>query len=157
MAKIAKGGKKETPAISTASLPDIIFILLFFFMVATRMRETEIKVKNTLPKATEMMKLEKKDLISYVFIGAPTAAYEAKWGAADRLQLNDKFAEPDDIRNFIETEKAKMNEGIRDKIIIAIKADKESDLGILTDVKLELRKANALKISYITYQRHEDL
>ena len=63
--------KKDTPAISTASLPDIVFILLFFFMVATRMRETEIKVKQELPRATEMEKLVKKDLLSYIFIGQP--------------------------------------------------------------------------------------
>lgn len=145
-----KRKKKGTPAISTASLPDIVFILLFFFMVATRMRETEIKVKQNLPKATEMEKLEKKDLISYIFIGAPGAKYQTEFGSAPRLQLNDRLATPEDVIDFIVTEKAKMRPELQNAIIIGIKSDKDADLGILSDVKTELRKANALKITYIT-------
>ncbi|MFT7589188.1 MAG: biopolymer transport protein ExbD [Limisphaerales bacterium] len=145
-----KKSKKETPAISTSSLPDIVFMLLFFFMVATRMRETEVKVKQSLPKATEMEKLEKKDLLSYIFIGAPTAEYLDEWGTAPRLQLNDQLATPDDVQSFVASEKAKMRPELQAKIIICIKCDKEADLGVLTEVKTELRKANALKLTYIT-------
>ena len=72
MAKFEKKMGKATPAISTASLPDIIFILLFFFMVVTVMREMEIKVENRLPQATELTKLERKSLVSFIYIGAPT-------------------------------------------------------------------------------------
>ena len=142
--------KKDTPAISTASLPDIVFILLFFFMVATRMRETEIKVKQELPRATEMEKLVKKDLLSYIFIGQPASKYQKEMGEAPRLQLNDRIATPEEVQTFIQLEKDKMPPELRNKIIIAIKSDKDADLGILTDVKTELRKANALKIVYIT-------
>jgi biopolymer transport protein ExbD len=145
-----KRKKKGTPAISTASLPDIVFILLFFFMVATRMRETEIKVKQSLPKATEMEKLEKKDLLSYIYIGAPAESFQKEFGSAPRLQLNDRLATTSDVIDFVASEKAKMRPELQNAIIIGIKCDKDADLGILSDVKTELRKANALKITYIT-------
>ena len=65
-----KKKKKGMPGISTASLPDIVFMLLFFFMVTTVMRETELKIKKPqLPKATEIKKLERKSLVSYIYVG----------------------------------------------------------------------------------------
>ena len=146
---------REAPAINTSSLPDIIFILLFFFMVATRMRETDIKVKQDLPKATEMEKLEKKDLLSYIYIGAPGERLQKELGTAPRLQLNDQLADVEDIAEFIDAEKAKMPDENRSKIIIAMKVDKDVNVGIITDVKIELRKSNALKLTYITTQKVE--
>jgi biopolymer transport protein ExbD len=151
-----KRKKKDTPAINTSSLPDIVFMLLFFFMVATRMRETEVKVKQSLPQATEQEKLEKKDLLSYIFIGAPAAEFQTEWGTAPRLQLNDRIATVDEVQAFVASEKAKMPPELANKIIIAIKCDKEADLGILSEVKTELRKANALKITYITLRGLEN-
>jgi hypothetical protein len=124
-------------------------------MVATRMRETDIKVKQILPKATEMEKLEKKDLLSYIYIGAPDARYQKELGTAARLQLNDQLAEVEDIAAFVEAEKAKMLDENRAKIIMALKVDQDVNIGILTDVKMELRKANALKLTYITTKRTE--
>ena len=72
MSKFRKKGGKSTPAISTASLPDIIFMLLFFFMVVTVMRESELKVQVQVPQATELTKLEQKSLVNYIYIGKPT-------------------------------------------------------------------------------------
>jgi len=146
---------REAPAINTSSLPDIIFILLFFFMVATRMRETDIKVKQVLPQATEMEKLEKKDLLSYIYIGAPEKKFQNELGTAPRLQLNDQLATVEEIGAFVEAEKAKMPDENRSKIIMALKVDKDVNVGIITDVKIELRKSNALKLTYITTQRFE--
>ena len=71
MSKFRKDDGKELPPISTASLPDIVFMLLFFFMVSTTMREVTVNVKQTLPEATELSKLEKKSLVSYIYIGEP--------------------------------------------------------------------------------------
>ncbi|HAE14456.1 MAG: biopolymer transporter ExbD [Chitinophagales bacterium] len=147
---------RQAPGINTASLPDIVFILLFFFMVATRMRETDIKVKQVLPQATEMEKLEKKDLLSYIYIGAPEKRYQKELGTAPRLQLNDQLADVEDIAVFVEAEKEKMPDENRAKIIMALKVDKEVNVGIISDVKTELRKANALKLTYITNKRMEE-
>lgn len=149
MGKFSKKGKRGLPAISTASLPDIIFILLFFFMVVTVLRETEIKVKNVLPKATELTKLENKELVSYIYVGKPTAAYLAKFGDAPRVQLNDSYADVKKIGEFVFAERAKLPLlDMRNQMIFALRIDEDVKMGIVTDVKYELRKVNAFKINY---------
>ncbi len=150
MAKFRKDGKKKLPAISTASLPDIIFMLLFFFMVTTVMREVTLVVVVHAPEASEVQKLEDKSLVSFIYIGKPTPQLVAKWGEADRVQLNDAFAEINQIRDFINIKLTKIPEYKRKKHIVSMKVDKDSKMGIVTDVKQELRKANALKINYST-------
>lgn len=149
MGKFSKKGKKGLPAISTASLPDIIFILLFFFMVVTVLRETEIKVKNVLPKATELTKLENKELVSYIYVGKPTEAYIGKFGDAPRIQLNDKYASAAEIGAFVFAERAKLATGdMRNAMVFALRIDEDVKMGIVTDVKYQLRKVNAFKINY---------
>ena len=71
MAVMKKKGSKGLPPISTASLPDVIFMILFFFMVSTTMRDQELLVRYKLPEATEVQKLEKKSLVSFIHIGPP--------------------------------------------------------------------------------------
>jgi biopolymer transport protein ExbD len=155
MAKISKKGGKETPAVSTASLPDIIFILLFFFMVVVVMREVTLKVENRLPAATEVTKLDEKSLVKYIYIGRPLPEFRREVGTAPKIQLNDAFADVDDIGQFIESERSGMAEDKRSYMKVALKVDRETKIGIVTDVKQELRKANALLINYTTLSRSE--
>ena len=89
---IRKGKSKGVPPISTASLPDIVFMLLFFFMVSTTMKETEIKVKTRLPEATETVKLEKKSLVSYIYVGSPKMSWQGSYGTDSKIQLDDSFS-----------------------------------------------------------------
>lgn len=147
-----KKGSNEVPPISTASLPDVIFMLIFFFMVSTSMKEVELRVKIDLPAATEVQKLEKKALVSYVYIGQPTAREQVKFGTAPRIQLNDSYRTTNDIRDFIASERDNLRENERNSMTVSIKADKDTRMGIVTDVKQELRKANALKVSYAARQ-----
>lgn len=149
MAKFSRKGKGGMPAMSTASLPDIVFMLLFFFMVSTTMREQELKVRLKLPAATEVAKLEKKSLTSFIFIGQPTREFQALYGTDARIQLNDSFKTLDDIRDFISSERESLDEADRGFMTVALKIDEEARMGQVTDVKQELRKASALKISYI--------
>jgi len=151
MSKFKPDAKKETPAVSTASLPDIVFMLLFFFMVTTVMRETELKVKVSEPEATEIEKLENKSLVFYVYIGEPQDP--KKYGTASRIQLNDAFATKDEVRPAIETFRTTKQEAEIPLITTALKVDQETKMGIVTDVKQELRKAQALKISYSARER----
>ena len=137
MAVMKKKGNKELPAISTASLPDVIFMILFFFMVSTTMRDQEVLVRYKLPNATEVQKLEKKSLVSYIHIGVPVNHMQARYGTAPKIQLNDTYKTAKDIGDFIAAERDQLNE-----------ADRETKMGMITDVKQELRRANALKISY---------
>ena len=148
MAKFSRKGKGGLPAISTASLPDIVFILLFFFMVSTSMRETEMRVSLTLPEATEVAKLEKKSLVSYIYIGTPTLQYQKLYGTDSRIQLNDSFKELVDIRDFISSERDALSEADRNMLTTSLKVDQNTRMGIVSDVKQELRKAAALKINY---------
>lgn len=148
MAKFERKGKNKMPAISTASLPDIVFMLLFFFMVSTTLRETELFVKNRIPSATEVVKLEKKSLVSYIYIGPPTTSYQRLYGTEPRIQLNDSFKSLDAIRDFISSERDALGESDRPFLTISLKVDEETRMGIVTDVKQELRKASALKINY---------
>lgn len=148
MAVMKKKGNKTLPPISTASLPDVIFMILFFFMVSTTMREQELLVRYKLPEATEVQKLEKKSLVSYIHIGPPTLAMQAQFGTAPRIQLNDSYKSTRDILDFIAAERDKLNEADRALMTVCLKADQYIKMGIITDVKQELRRANALKISY---------
>lgn len=150
MSKFRKKKGNQMQEISTASLPDIVFMLLFFFMVTTVMRETTLQVMVSPPEATEVKKLQPKNLVSYLYIGKPQTRLQAQMGTEPRLQLNDAFANVDDIIGFIETERLKRNEAERPKMTFSLKVDRETKMGIVTDVKQELRKANALKINYST-------
>lgn len=113
------------------------------------MREQELKVKVKLPAATEVAKLEKKSLTSFIFIGQPTREYQALFGTDARIQLNDSFKTLTDIRDFISAERESLDEADRGFMTVALKIDEEARMGQVTDVKQELRKASALKISYI--------
>ena len=133
------------PKISTASLPDIIFMLLFFFMVTTTLRETTLLVKIRLPEATEVQKLERKSLVSFIYVGQPT---KSSYGTESRIQLNDQFATISDIPDFITREREARDEADRKLLTTSIKADRETRMGIITDIKQELRKSGAFKINY---------
>lgn len=139
---------RATPAISTASLPDIIFMLLFFFMVTTVMREVELLVEVVTPSATEVTKLENKSLVSYIYIGRPVGALRKTLGEEPRIQLNDAFASKNDILQWVEMEKNRRDEAEIPIITWSLKVDSDTKMGIVTDVKQELRKASALKINY---------
>ncbi|MDY0780931.1 biopolymer transporter ExbD [Tenacibaculum sp. IB213877] len=145
-----KKKKKGMPALSTASLPDIVFMLLFFFMVTTTMRETDLLIDSPrLPSATEVKKLEHKSLVSTIYVGK--AKEKDKYGTGyNRIQLNDKIATPEEIPAFIMNEREKVSESDIPFMTTSIKADKESNVGTLTDIRLKLRDVNALKLSLST-------
>lgn len=147
MAKFKKQKSNSTPMISTASLPDIVFMLLFFFMVTTVMKDNTLKVKIRPPEATEIQKLEKKSLVSYIFIGTPLMA---AFGTDPRIQLNDAFAEVKDIQQFITSEREKLDEKLIPFMTTSLRVDKDTRMGLVSDIKQELRKINALKVNYST-------
>ena len=134
--------KQEIP---TSSMPDVVFMLLFFFMVTTKMRDTSVKVEQRMPAATQLKKLEKKSLITYLYIGKPK---EANLGNEAKIQVNDVFIEPKGIAHWVNESKAKLEEYERDAMTVSMKVDTEAKRGIIADVETELRKANARKILY---------
>ena len=147
MSKFKKkaNSKQEIP---TSALPDIIFMLLFFFMVTTVMRENTIKVEQRIPPASQLKKIERKSLVSYMYVGKPQAYLVDQFGTEPKIQVNDVFIETDEIIQFVEEERNKLDEVERDQMIISLKVDKETKMGIITDIKLELRDANARLLNY---------
>jgi biopolymer transport protein ExbD len=148
MGRFKREKKSGVQAINTSSLPDIIFMLLFFFMVTTVMREVTLIVKIVPPEATEVQKLEKKSLVSYIYIGEPKKSN--LYGSKPRIQLNDQFARVSDIPAFITSERQARKEEERRYITTSLKVDQNIRMGIVTDVKQELRKSGAFKINYST-------
>lgn len=145
-----KKQSREMPELSTSSLPDLIFTMLFFFMMVTTMREVTMQVNVSTPKGTELEKLENKSDVSFIYIGQPNDA--ARYGSATRVQVNDRILDdPRDIRDFIAEERAS---GIElSKHVVSIKADQNAQMGIVTDIKEQLRKAKALKLNYSAGQK----
>ena len=152
MAKFAKKKDGDLPAVSTASLPDIVFMLLFFFMTVTTMKDSSLLVENTLPNATEIKKLEKKDRVIYIYVGKPTKEYQSVYGSEPKIQLNDKFASVDEVGSYILAERAKKPQELQNVLTTALKIDKDANMGLISDIKQELRQVNALKVNYTTYE-----
>ncbi len=134
--------------INTASLPDIVFMLLFFFMTTTVMKEVNLMITVRVPDATEARKLEKKSLVSYIYIGQPHRSFQKMFGTEPRIQLNDQFKNVIDIQDFIAQERDAMDEKDRNKMTVSLKVDKDTKMGVVVDMKQALRRAQALKISY---------
>ena len=153
MGKFNKGGKKGMPELNTSSLPDLIFTMLFFFMIVTTMREVTMKVQFKAPQATELEKLEKKSLVTFIYVGQPTLDLQAKMGAETRIQLNDRFADVSEVQDYIYQERENMKEEDQPFMSVSLKVDKETKMGIVTDVKQALRQAYALNINYSATQR----
>ena len=150
MSKFRKKKNDEQAAINTASLLDIVFMLLFFFMVATVMRDNTLMVENKLPAADQIQKLDKKDRVIYIYAGKPSARYESKYGDQARIQLNDKFSVVSDVGAYVLAERATKREELQNVLTTALKVDGETNMGVISDIKQELRKVNALKINYTT-------
>ncbi|MDH7445448.1 ExbD/TolR family protein [Aquimarina sp. 2201CG14-23] len=149
MSIFKKKQKAELPAISTASLPDIVFMLLFFFMVATVMREHTLVVENELPYADQIEKLDKKNMVIHIYAGKPSSRYK-NVGTASKIQLNDKFADIREVKPYVlEEMKSKLKE-LRPFLTTALKVDKDTKMGLVGDIKKELRAINMLKINYTT-------
>lgn len=148
MAKFTKKKKKGMDEISTASLPDIVFMLLFFFMLVTVLKSEDPLVNVSTPKASELTNIEQKTLVKYINIGSPIN--KELYGDVPVLQLNDAIASVDDVQIWVSQKRGELAENEQSKMIVSMKVDRQVKMGIVTDVKQELRKANALKILYAT-------
>ncbi len=152
MSKFKFKKNTNTPEVSTASLPDIVFMLLFFFMTVTVMKDDTLKVVNELPNASEIKKLEKKDRIITIYIGKPVEKFEETQGEQPKIQMDDRFVNLAEFGSRVLEAINERPEHLRGFITISLKVDKKASMGLVDDVKEELRKINALKINYTTYE-----
>ena len=155
MSRFNKNGSREMPELNTSSLPDLIFTILFFFMMVTSMREVTLMVKFERPAGTQLEKLARKSCTSFIYIGKPTDALQTQFGSGTRIQLNDKFAEVNEVYDFIMEDRNELAEVDKPFYTVSLKCDKETPMGIITDVKQVLRKAYALKIVYSASKAQE--
>ncbi|MES5004753.1 ExbD/TolR family protein [Prevotella disiens] len=138
----------DIPELNTASLPDLIFTILFFFMLVTHMRKVAVKVKYQVPQGTELTKLVKKTAITYLYIGKPMS--ETGQLASDSLciQMNDKLVDVAEIKSYLVKERATMSAEDKKQMSVSIRADKETPMGRIIDIKQSLREANVLNVNY---------
>jgi biopolymer transport protein ExbD len=161
MAKFKTKKKGGMQKINTSALPDIVFMLLFFFMVATTMRETEVQVQVKVPEATEVKKLEKKSLVSYIYIGRPIAHVARMYGTEPLIQLNDKLVNEEGIpyeavQDFVLFEREKLPESDKNRMVMSMRIDSNIPMGKVDDVKQSLRRARALIINYSARKEYRD-
>lgn len=154
MSKFRKKKSNELPPVSTASLPDIVFMLLFFFMVVTVLRDDNLLVQNKLPKADQVEKL-KKDRSVYIYAGKPSARYQESFGTEAKIQIGDKYTDISNIKFALTEARQKLRPELQDRVMVALKVDEETNTGMVTDIKQELRDLNMLKIIYITTPGNE--
>jgi len=141
--------KQEIP---TSSMPDVVFMLLFFFMVTTEMRKNTINVLQRIPEATQMKKLQRKTVIADLHIGNPKQKDE---GTDAKIQAGDVFISTKDIITWASRSIAALPPVDQGQFTVNFKVDSEAKRGIIADVETELRKANARIILYSTIERRE--
>lgn len=157
MSKFKKKKSGELPPVSTAALPDIVFMLLFFFMTVTTFKKDDYKVKQDLPSANQVQTLDKTDKVIYIYAGKPSQQYQKVHGTQAKIQLNDKFADVSEIKDYwFNTINNDLGPEFQNVAITALKVDKETNMGLIADIKQQLREINALKINYTT-KKSDDL
>ena len=138
------------PELNTSSLPDLVFAFLFFIMMVTTIREVTPKVSfSDLPTATELTKLEEKSLVTFIYVGKPNKEYREMYGSNSAIQLNDQVTQnPTAVYSYIKQAQSKIKDARRNLMQVSLKADKETKMNIISQITEELRRADALNLSY---------
>ena len=136
------------PGLNLASMPDLIFTVLFFFMIVTHMRDVDPKVQYNVPQGTELTKEVNKTGLVYIFIGKPVDAQGRILSDETRIQMGNRYVTLAEIGSEIAKERDKMSDDARERLTVSIRADRDTEMGIINDVKQELRKGGALNINY---------
>ena len=143
------------PELNTSSLPDLVFAFLFFIMMVTTIREVTPKVSfSNLPTATELTKLEEKSLVTFIYVGKPNKEYREMYGSNSAIQLNDQVTQnPTAVYSYLKQSQSKIKDERRNLMQVSLKADKDTKMNIVSQIKEELRRADALNLSYSARNR----
>lgn len=144
------------PELNTSSLPDLVFAFLFFIMMVTTIREVTPKVSfSNLPTATELTKLEEKSLVTFIYVGKPNKEYREMYGSNSAIQLNDQVTQnPASVYSYLKQSQSKIKDARRNLMQVSLKADKDTKMNIISQIKEELRRADALNLSYSARKRN---
>jgi len=144
------------PELNTSSLPDLVFAFLFFIMMVTTIREVTPKVSfSNLPTANELTKLEEKSLVTFIYVGKPNKEYREMYGSNSAIQLNDQVTQnPTAVYSYLKQSQSKIKDERRNLMQVSLKADKDTKMNIISQIKEELRRADALNLSYSARKRN---
>ena len=144
------------PELNTSSLPDLVFAFLFFIMMVTTIREVTPKVSfSNLPTATELTKLEEKSLVTFIYVGKPNKEYREMYGSNSAIQLNDQVTQnPTAVYSYLKQSQSKIKDERRNLMQVSLKADKDTKMNIVSQIKEELRRADARNLSYSARKRN---
>ncbi|MBR5748932.1 MAG: biopolymer transporter ExbD [Prevotella sp.] len=152
MQSIFRRSSHDMPGLNLASMPDLIFTVLFFFMIVTHMRHDDVRVRYQVPAGTEVQKLQQKSAVINVYIGP--SAESGQSGLSDtsgmswRIQMNGQLTDIDHLSQLIEAERKKLSEDNAERLTVSLKADKHTPMGVIADVKEALQRSFALRINY---------
>ena len=139
--QIRRKKHRSVPGLNMASMPDLIFTVLFFFMIVTHMRNETVKVKLQVPQGTEVTKSSNKFSTINIYIG------RNNYGDT-QIQVNDRMCSLEQVGALVQNFKANLSEESQENLIINLRADRNTDMGIVNDLKKELRNVGALTIRY---------
>ena len=148
MSRFRRQDKRKVPGLNLAAMPDLIFTVLFFFMIVTHMRDVKPQVQYAVPQGTQVDKAVRKGSVVYVFIGKPVDAQGRVLSQEPRIQVNDRYVSVAQIGDAIAEERSRMSDEDRQHLVVSIRADRDTEMGIISDVKQALRRAGALNINY---------
>lgn len=146
--RLYRNRNHDIPALNTASLPDLIFSILFFFMLVVHMRKVTVHVKYQVPTATELSRLYNRSSVQYIYIGRPVNKLGQVDGKETVVQLNDHLTSIPEIRNYLIRLSAALPPEQRRQLSVSIKADRHVDMGTIMDLKQALREANVLNVNF---------
>lgn len=151
-----KDKRRAIPELNTASLPDLIFTVLFFFLIVTHLRQDQMRVRYETPEGTKLEKLTRRSSTSYIYVGQPIDNLGKVKSGEMVIQLNDKIATVDDIASFVSNERKNASAEDLNRMVFDIKADRNVKMGTITDIKQMLRKHNALRIRYSAQEKGKE-
>ena len=146
---------RDVPMLNTSSLPDLIFTVLFFFMIVTHMRDVDLKVRYEVPQGTEIQKLGHKASVVHIYVGRRMNVNDNLNGNGEFfIQLNNEIATLADIKAFLDNERSRMNSEDQGRMTVSIKADRDVPMGLISDIKQTLQQNYALRINYSATERN---
>ena len=137
MQSMFRNSSHELPGLNMASMPDLIFTVLFFFMIVTHMRHDDVRVQYDVPTGTEVRKLEQKASVVNLYIGKD-----------QRIQVNGQMTDLSHLSSVIQAQRKKMDAENAEHLTISMKADRHTPMGLISDVKKQLQKSFALRVNY---------
>lgn len=133
--------KRNVPELNTSALPDLIFTVLFFFMIVTYMRQTDVNMNVAIPSGNELQKLQKRYAVTYLYIGYDT-------DGTILMQLDKEATDITSLANALQKKRSRLPDDEKQYLTVSVKADKKIPAKVIGDVKAVLRKTNVLRISY---------